>query len=420
MITLAEIIVVTLLAFALIQAIFAMVFVRVLRTYETPIALDEELPHASILLSLRGADPFLAKGLRRLMQQAYPRYDLRIVADSEGDPSWQVVRDAIDATGFESVHLSALREPNDRCSLKCAALVQLVRDLDETTKVVVFADADLVSHDNWLRELIIPLMDEGVGATHGNRWFWPQKAWWGSLVRYLWNVAAVVPMYIYKIPWGGTFAIRTSVLRDSGLLEKWSQAVVEDAPVRSALNNCGLRIRFVPGLMMVNREDCDLSFSLDFIKRQLTWTRIYHPNWAAVVIHAAATSAILGAAILFGPIALLFGNFIAAQWVGFGIAAYVLVMVALIAILESGVRKVVANRGEAIGKSPTLTAWIKTVLAIPLTQGIHMTAALLAIFRKRVAWRGITYHVRGPWDVRMVGYEPFEQQAESVDSNVSL
>jgi hypothetical protein len=94
-------------------------------------------------------------------------------------------------------------------------------------------------------------------------------------------------------------------------------------------------------------------------------------------------------------------------------------MVGLIGLLETGVRKVVANRGEETTTS-SFVAWVKTVLAIPLTQCIHMTAVLLAIFRKQVAWRGVTYHVRGPWDVRMVGYKPYEQPADSVDSNVSL
>ena len=415
---LAIIVFVILVGMALVQALLAAVFVRLF--YRNPLSVaDERLPKASILLSLRGADPHLAQGLRRLMEQNYPDYELRIVVDHEGDASWQVVHDAIAVTGFRNAHVSPLRARSETCSLKCAALVQLARELDESTEVVVLADADLVSHADWLRELIAPLTEEGIGATFGNRWFWPRNAYWGSLVRYLWNAAAVPPMYLFSIPWGGTFAMRWKTLRDAGLLKKWSRAVVEDAPVRSALAQQGLRLRFVPQLMMVNREDCDLRFSLDFIKRQLTWTRIYHPRWAPVVVHAIFTTLILLAPVALVPIGLMTGAPHVSLWAGSGLAAYVLILIPLLEMMERGVCHVVRRRGEEVHYFPFLVR-LKALIAIPLTQCVHLTATLLAIFRRHVAWRGVTYHVRGPWDVRMVGYQPFEQPTESMDSNTSL
>ncbi len=408
-----------LVGMALIQAVLAIAFVRLFYRAPPPPVPDEHLPKASILLSLRGADPHLAKGLRRLMDQNYPDYELRIVVDHEGDASWQVVQEAVAATGFQYVHVSPLRERSETCSLKCAALVQLARELDESTEVVVLADADLVSHADWMRELIAPLTEDGVGATFGNRWFWPRNAYWGSLVRYLWNVAAVPPMYLFSIPWGGTFAMRWKTLRDTGLVEKWSKAVVEDAPVRTALEQQGLRLRFVPALMMVNREDCDLRFSLDFIKRQLTWTKIYHPRWAPVVFHAIFTTLILLAPIVLMAYGWLADAPLVAAWAGSGLAIYVAILIVLLEMMERGVRRVIRHRGEQVHRFPW-SVRLKTLVAIPLTQTVHLIAVMMAVFRRHVAWRGVTYHVRGPWDIRMVGYQPFEQPTESVDSNTSL
>jgi hypothetical protein len=285
--------------------------------------------------------------------------------------------------------------------------------------VVVLADADLVSHDDWLRELVAPLLDEGVGAAHGNRWFWPQQAGLGSLVRFLWNVAAVVPMYVFQIPWGGSFAIRASILRDSGLLDKWSKAVVEDAPVRSAIEQQGLKIHFVPGLMMVNREDCTLPFSLDFVKRQLTWTKIYHPRWAPVVAHAFLTTAALAMGLVMAATGVALGNPAAGAISAAAVLVYLAGMIGLIKLLDNSVRHVVASRDEPVWKFSTL-AWAKMIPAILLTQCVHMVAVLLAIFRKRVKWRGVTYLVRGPWDVQMLDYQPYEQPSRSADSNLSL
>jgi hypothetical protein len=58
--------------------------------------------------------------------------------------------------------------------------------------------------------------------------------------------------------------------------------------------------------------------------------------------------------------------------------------------------------------------------AILLTQWMHMTAVWLAMLKRHVTWRGATYRIAGPWDVRLVDYRPFEQRAESAGSNMSL
>ena len=377
------------------------------------------LPPAAILLSLRGADPYLAKGLRCLMQQDYPDYELHIVVDRRDDPAWEVAEQAMALPRRAAMYLQELKEPLSTCSRKCSALVQMVSALDESREVVVLADADLVSHAGWLRELVAPLADPRVGAAFGNRWFMPRNGRWGSLVRYLWNAAAVVPMWLYNIPWGGTFAIRRKVLRDCGLVEKWSRAVVEDAPMRQALEEQGLRLRFVPSLMMVNREDCTLPFGLDFVKRQLTWTRWYHPNWSAVVIHAIVTTAIMAAALLLGFAGWIAGDAETMRWAAGGIGVYLATMLVLTGVMESNVRRVVQARGEP-------TAWLspRVLLRLPvavlLAQAIHLIAVLLAMFKRRVAWRGATYWIAGPWQVRLISDCPQGKQREHAESNLSL
>jgi len=420
MVDLSAVIAAILVSLALFQSVFAIRFAALLRRYHAPRISDEKLPHASILLTLRGADPFLGKGLRQLMSQNYPSYDLRIVVDDLHDPSVEVVREAASAMAFAELELDQLRERPSRCSLKCAALAQLAGDLGEETEVVVLADADLVSHPDWMRELVAPLLaDEGIGATYGNRWFWPEKARWGSLVRYLWNVAAVVPMVFCWIPWGGTFAMRADTLREANLPDLWSRAVVEDAPIHSALDRLGRELHFVPGLMMANREDCGLRYSLDFIKRQLTWTRIYHSNWWVVVLHAVLTSG----ALMVGAGLVSYGGWTGAistvAMAAIGILGYLLIMAGLMGLLEASVRNVVRKRGEPVGRFSPVT-WIRAVLAIPMAQGIHFVAVMLAMFRKEVAWRGVTYRIRGPWEIHLVAYQPYRMKRRETDANTSL
>ena len=185
--------------------------------------ITNKLPSAAVILCLRGADPFLPKCLEALLNQNYPNYQLQIVIDSDEDPAWNIVTQTVNQAAAKHVKVSSLVVPRATCSLKCSALVQAISKLDNNCEVVALVDADTVVHSNWLRELISPLSDPQVGLTTGNRWYLPQGRYWGDVVRYIWNVAAVVQMYFYQIPWGGSLAIKTEVFRQTQLLKKWEQ-----------------------------------------------------------------------------------------------------------------------------------------------------------------------------------------------------
>ena len=414
-----SVIAIALLGMAVVQAIGVILFVRLFFRRPPKRIADEDLPYASILLPLRGADPKLAEVLSRLLKQDYPRYDIHIVIDRREDPAWDVVVTVLRQMHAENVHVSAIERRPETCSPQCRALTQAVEGLDDQCRVVVIVDGDVMTHRTWLRELVEPVLDEQVGIAHGNRWFIPPDAKWGSLVRYLWNAGAVVPMYFFGIPWGGSLAIRRSVLHDSGLVELWSRSAVQDAPAVSALKKLGLCVKFVPSLMMVNRESCGLSFCYDFAKRQMMWTRIYHPHWWPVLAHAIATSAVLSAAAALFVWALLARSHSSAIWLGCGLVGYLAALMALLGILEIGVRRVVRDQGEQLEALHPL-ALVKLPLAIPLTQCVYVSAALFATFKRRVMWRGIVYEFRKPFDVRLIVDRPFEQSAQQADGNVSI
>ena len=365
----------------------------------------ERFPRVSILVSLRGADAGLLDNLRSLMQQRYPCYDLRVVVDRLEDPAWKVAEAAIHSTGAPHVHLAPLRERRPTCSLKCSALVQACRDLDDACEVIALADGDLAAHPDWLRELVAPLQDERVGVTFGNRWYMPRCGQWGSLVRYLWNAAAVLLMSHFSIPWAGTLAIRRSLLLPSGLLEKWGAAVVDDAPLPALLRNLGQQLKFVPALMMVNREECSLAASYEFIKRQLFWTRTYHATWIPLLSLVLAVTFLLLSSVALTVYGLLASRWDVAVWAGGGLGTHYLLMLWLLGTVEVGVRRVVRRRGEATAWVSPRVLW-RLVPALVLTEIVYLAATLSAHFQEYVVWRGVTYHVRGPWDVRLVADPP--------------
>jgi cellulose synthase/poly-beta-1,6-N-acetylglucosamine synthase-like glycosyltransferase len=408
-----------LLGWLVMQALLALLFLLYLLLPHKHSFPDDQLPKTAVILCLRGADPFLPNCLRSLLNQNYPQYDLKIIVDSQEDPAWAIATNTISEQEATNVQMSHLRTPRHNCSLKCSSLVQAISDLDDSYQVVAFVDADAVVHPNWLRELVNPLAHPKVGATTGNRWYLPTGKYWGSLVRYLWNVSAVVQMSMYSIPWGGTLALKTELIHKTGLLDKWAQAYGEDTMIRSVLAKHGVQVKFIPSLLILNCEECDLPRLFGWLKRQLFSSRLYHPLWSAVVVDAIFT-------ILLPNVVLVL--FIAALWTKqwdtatVSIACFAIYMMALLLleiILEKGVQQVLGKHHTQTTKLTVATV-LKMLIATPLTQWVYGLAMVSSLWMKKVNWRGVTYLVVSPWNIRLVEYRPYQLLDEPEDHQVSL
>lgn len=379
----------------------------------------DKMPPAAIILCLRGADPFLLKCLEALLNQNYPYYQLQIVIDSHQDPAWELVAQIMKRQAAKHVKVSTLVVPRVTCSLKCSALLQAISGLDNNIKVVALVDADTIVHPNWLRELVTPLANPKVGATTGNRWYLPQGRYWGSAVRYIWNIAAVLQMYYYQIPWGGSLAIKTEVFRQTKLLNRWEQAFTEDVIVQRILRQQGLKVEFVPSIVMVNREECELKSFQRWVKRQLLCARLYHTSWNVIVIHGILTLVLPIVAIMLSLVAWLNGELTTVAYLGGGLAIYVVIQILCIVILEDRVRSIVKRKGEIL-PSINVNTIFKVLAALPITQMVYGLALTLAIFMRQVEWRGITYQIKGPWDIKLVKYQPYTYSDKPIDSMASL
>ena len=365
---------------------------------------DEKLPKAAVVVSLRGADPFLLDSLKRLLQQDYPRYEVRFVIDSRHDPAWAVAEQAIRETvaGHASIE-EFLNDPNDGI-INCtnAKAVQAVRRLDDSVEIIAMMDGDAMPGSLWLRDLVAPLViDKTIGATYGNRWFLPERGGWGSMCRFVWNAASVPPMDLLKMPWGGCFAIRADAVRAGKLVDQWARQIALDAASKGALEKQGLGLKFVPQLMMVNTEECSLSYCVNFVRRQLTWTMLYHSNGAlalfkpiavAVVFLGTVFSAIWNVAQGSGAIALA----------GFGsLAFYVFSSLGCLLTLDYTIRRLLRARGDAV---PGLSTGrlLRAILMIPGVVGVEFLAALQAACLRRVSWRGLKMEIADANDIRII------------------
>ena len=205
---------------------------------------DDECPRAAVILCVRGLDPFLPACLKGLFQQDYPDYDVWIVVDSTRDAAWPVVNKLAQQSGKHNIHVLTLTERLATCSRKIAGMLQAMSHIDASHEIVALLDSDTIPHAAWLRELAAPLKDPRVGVSSGNRWYMPAAPTAGSLVRYLWNAAAVVQMYWYEIGWGGSLAIQAKFLRQSDLRQRLANAFGEDSTICRCARAHGYRIAF--------------------------------------------------------------------------------------------------------------------------------------------------------------------------------
>jgi cellulose synthase/poly-beta-1,6-N-acetylglucosamine synthase-like glycosyltransferase len=386
---------------ALVQAIFAACFTRYLVKSPSVALSADQCPEAAILLPLRGADARLEDTLRRLIRQDHPNYTVRVVVDNLTDPAFEVAMRVAREPGGERLRVATIQQRRTTCGLQCSALFEAAEQLEDTVVDVATIDGDVVAHPTWLRELVAPLHDPSVGASFGNRWFTPQDGGWGSVVRYLWNAAAIVPMWIFGIPWGGTFAIKKKWLIETGLMDQWKRVMVHDAPVPYLLQQKGLKVKFVPSLMMPIGEACELGFCFQFLKRQMLWTRMYHPNFAAVLLHAVITSSLAIAILVAVFWSMVVGKWTAAVWLVGSCLAYLVAMIVLLGMIDRAVMIVIARRGDEQIRYRQLS-WLELFIAIPLTQFVYTFATIAAKFARNVKWRGVTYVMNTPYDVKLV------------------
>lgn len=370
---------------------------------------DGDLPKAAVILSLRGADPSLRRCLEGLLQQDYPDYEVRIVVDSEDDPSASVVAAALENRGAIPVTVRVLCDRRSTCSLKSSALLQTVGELDDSIAAIAIVDSDVVPHRNWLRDLMSPLQDPAVGAANGLRWFAPAAPRAGDIVRKYWGIAAAIQMHKFRIPWGGSLAIRRDVFRDPRMIERWRHHATEDASLYDALQSMKLKGVLVPAATMINCETADLVGSFRFIRRQLLWLWLSHSAARQIVCEALVAAVILWLPPLVALSAMATGDMLAAL---LALAAWMTNQVGMAAIVvRTSVppRRIAEARGEKVPCFET-TLWLMAMGLV--TQVIYQAAVVSMLCLRRIEWRGISYRFDSAGRFRMIEYRPYVSQVD--------
>ncbi len=95
-----------------------------------------------------------------------------------------------------------------------------------------------------------------------------------------------------------------------------------------------------------------------------------------------------------------------------------IVLVILILLIDKRIRSIISKRCEIVPKFSPLTA-VKLLIVLPLTQSINAIAMVGPHWAPTIDWRGVTYRIKGRWNVKLIEYRPY-QSSKSNNSKISL
>ncbi len=370
-------------------------------------------PRAAVILCVRGYDPLLDECLRGLLSQHYPDYVVHVVVDSTTDPAWNSLNAWQQQFGAERLRMSVLRDRRKTCSLKCSSLVQAIDDLDASFEIVVLIDADVTPLQNWLGELVAPLADSGVGLSTGHRWFEPNGQRWGTKVRVVWNAGAVIQMFNFEIPWGGSMAMRRADVDQHRITDNWSLSFNDDVLLRELFHQAGQRIHCVPQLLMINREEVPLAKLWDWAVRQCLQVWLYHRH-ARQVGCFNVTVALLTMAHLVGlPILWSQGQTASALMLLVGLGGYLLNMIGLFLWIEHLAQRLLRLQQQTAASLSWSVLW-----TMPLVHAVYCYSSVSVLFRRTLDWRGVRYRIHAPLRVEVLSDVPFTDLNQEL--NVSI
>ncbi len=365
-------------------------------------------PPAALILCVRGGEAGLTKCLDRLAAVEYRDVEIHVVVDHVTDPSFDVAEAWQERHPEVSCHLHLLWNRSPHATLKCSAVDEALRRVSPRVEVVVVVDADTQVYPRWLQDMIRPVATAETtrSMATGNRWYDPTAPGLGSLIRFVYNANCIVPMHVGNMTWGGSLALRREVYTHPDFRPCLRQSPTEDATVRHAIDRCGQALACLPAVLLVTHDSIDVPSCLGFIRRQLLWTRLYHPGW----------SVIAGGAVLAYTMSLaITGAAVWSAWNGQPTSAIVFGGAILMAILGNlaAIERLHAAVSHAVhtrqGMMVPRIGWrtrLRLLIAIPLTLPAFCWAAVSATFAKEVTWSGVRYAVTGPGRIELVDYRP--------------
>jgi len=234
----------------------------------------QPLPPVTLIVPVDGDMPGLAAALASLAAQDYPDFELLVVVRNS---------DSVPTTALPPTVKVALAGDGTEISLRQTGM----RSARRRSEVLAFAEPSGTVSKFWLRALVAPLTDPGVGASTGFRWYVPDPPAFWSLMRGVWN--GLIPAGSFL--WPGAIATARNSLMESG--------VTEDFDLTRAVQASGKSIAYAPGALVACSGGCTAIEFFRRARREMALGRRHLPRlfWTGLVTHAIYCGAMVAAIV---------------------------------------------------------------------------------------------------------------------------
>ena len=349
-------------------------------------------PRVAVVVAVKGHHDEFDRFLEHLFAQDYPFFRAIFAVEAAEDPAVAVIagwrakfpdRVALIVAGLshdEGQKISNLR-----------AAIEHVTSADE---IVVFADADIRPSRDWLKRLIVPLIDGKADVVSGFAWLVVKDR---SLSSYVMASMAATMVTMPRLPflnaaWGGSTAMWRERCEALDLARAWRGTLCDDLHLTVTAQQAGYTIaaprEILPKLFVTTRGFDEIAADA---LRWLMFFRIYMP-----VTYFLAMLGLTFAAS--GWIVALLGT-LAMQQSAFA----VLVAAFALAVLRTAGRAVIVARlWGSTGLDENRRFLLFDPLVTPLAAILNAVYGWISFFMRRTTWAGITYEIAGPKQVKVL------------------
>ncbi len=356
------------------------------------------LPRVSVILPCKGIDPGFGDNLNSILRQDYPDFELMCVTATEDDPAHVFINSIIQKE-LKVSHLKlTVAGISSKRSQKVNNLLKALMSCREETEVFVFVDSDIRPDKNFLKNLVNPLQHSNVGATTGIRWYLPNHATIGSMLRSVW-AAGALPMMIDKhhnFAFGGANAIKKEVFENADIKKLLNGSLSDTFSITKGVKEAGLSIKFVPYCIVVSHEDSTIRETIEWSTRQTIITRVYSkPFWWTVFLTYSLSNTMLLTGIVLILISILSEN-------AYILPAFLMLSLIPLEILNAVVLIPIVKKmiPEHIERLDDLK--FKYYFYAPVTSFLIMLNSIVSIFTDEITWRDVKYKLVSPEETRIL------------------
>lgn len=350
----------------------------------------EFTPSVAIFAPCKGIDDGMDNFLHSLFQLDYPNYQILFALESANDLASTKIAQFLKLYPKVDAQLVVAGQSVD-CGQKVHNLLTAINKVADKVAVFAFVDSDISLPVHWLRDLVVPLQDQEVGATTGYRWFIPEKGYWAAVLRGAWNGSTATALGGHKrnFAWGGSMAILKETFYKIDVPKFWQGSVSDDYGLTRAIQAAKLYIKFVPKCLVPSRGDCSWAELLEFTTRQIIITRVYANGlWKLLLVSHLLFNIVFFGGLIIGvaalltsrailPLSLIVSIYLLGAWKGY------LRVQAICLMLQSEAQAIKRHK-------------LAYYFCAPLVSVIFLYNVLASAYTRSINWRGIVYKLESP------------------------